>query len=914
MQKLSFFATFASLVLSVGVVPSFGGQGRVERDIADDGPRTAMMHTVSPRVLVAADLGAAPEEMVLRSITVRFSMTPAQNAALEQLMVDQQNSASPRYHHWLTPEEYATQFGLSSADIESVSGWLRAQGFSITGVARSHTFVTLSGTAAQVKHAFGTTVHTVSLNGEQHFANLSDPTLPSAIAGVVSGITGLNNFRLQPHMRAYTAASKPEFTSTVSGSHFIAPGDFATIYGLDPLLSSSIDGTGVTIAVLGQTDIDMANVAAFRAASGLPVNAPVMKLFGSDPGVSALDVDEASLDLEWSGAAAPGATIVYVNSTDVIAGSLTQAVDTNVAPILTISYGDCEVAFGSSNLAFYNQLLRQANVQGQTVVAASGDSGATDCDYQAKSAVSGLTVSFPASSPFVTAIGGTQFAENGGTYFTTTNGPTAGSAVSYIPEAVWNETVSGGVLSSGGGGVSVYFSKPSYQTGAGVPNDFSRDVPDVSFNSSAGNLAYLFCSQGSCTNGFRNAGGFLNPIGGTSVPTPAFGGILALLEQKIHDRVGNANLNLYSLANSSFAGEVFHDVTAGNNASVCTVGSADCPNGGSIGYSATPGYDLASGLGSINVFNLVSDWALVSPPVSGTLAPNGSVVTVSAPAGGVTAGTAVALNANVGSATQGVTATPSGSLQLLVDNLPVGGAVALAGTAATNFSVDTSNLTSGAHTVAAVYSGDTVYTGSKGVASVDVVSATLPDFLLTSSTTNVTVASGATTSGITFTVAPVNGFTGSVNFTVRNSSNNLAATPNFTVNPVVISSPTAKTTVFTLVASVPSNVPQPLSTHTTSRVVPLTFAGSGVVMAGFLLFPFARRRKRFAALVCSLFSVSMLMLSGCSSGGNSSVPVPAPVTITKATPGAYTVVISATSTNAAGVSVSHSSSLNLLVQ
>lgn len=591
--------------------------------------------SVSPRVNRAADLGTAPASTLLTPITLRFAMTPAQQTALTQLLADQQNPASPRYRQWLTPEQFAARFGLTPADLATVSNWLTANGFTVLATARSRTFIQFSGTVAQAQAAFHTTIHRVSfpaqpnrnLTAEEHIANLTPASLPAAIAAVVSGLSGLNDFKLRPRLRTrqVPASPGPDFTSSISGDHFIAPGDFYTIYDVSPLLANSINGAGITIAVAGQTDISLSDVAAFRSASGLSANLPTVKLYGTDPGTNSGDIDEAQLDVEWSGAVAPSASILYVNSSNVI-NSLTDIIDNDLAPIASISYGDCEPDTGASDVHSLNQTFMQANAQGITVLGPAGDSGATDCDDMATSATHGLAVDFPASSPYVTGLGGTMFNEGSGTYFAPTNNANAGSALSYIPEAVWNETAvslaNGGTIGAGGGGVSVFFPKPAWQTGNGVPNDSARDVPDVALNAAADHDGYLYCSQGSCVNGFRSSatpttscpsGNCLNVVGGTSVSTPAFAGILALVQQKTGASIGNANPVLYALANSAYNATVFHDVTVGNNDSPCTAGSTGCPNGGSIGYSATPGYDRATGWGSVDAFVLANSWALVSP-------------------------------------------------------------------------------------------------------------------------------------------------------------------------------------------------------------------------------------------------------------------------------------------------------------
>lgn len=665
LRSCAAYALLSSSLLA-GCSAVAAAQNRILQNTdGNDATRITLPDGVSPRTRAAQDLGLVAPDKVLGSVTLRFNQTAAQRAGLEQLLGDQQNPASVSYRQWLTPEQFGQRFGLSPADLAAVAAWLRAQGLTVTAVSRSRTFVTVSGSAAQVQAAFRTPIHQVETNGDLHFANLTSPSLPAAIANVVAGITGLNDFRLKPHNRAHMEPA-PQFTSSVSGNHFIAPGDFYTIYDINPLLQTSIDGSGITIAVMGQTDLSLADVAAFRSASGLAAKAPTVQLFGTDPGnASADDTIEAHLDVEWSGAVAPGATVLYVNSKDVLNTSLVSAIDNNLAPILTLSYGDCESGFGAANIATFNALFQQANAQGQTILSASGDSGATDCDFRVAIASGGLAVDYPGSSPNVSSIGGTMFNEGSGTYFKPTNGANSGSAISYIPEAVWNES-SGGNLAAGGGGASGSIPKPAWQTGTGVPNDARRDVPDIALNAAASHDGYLYCANGFCSNGYRNAAGNLEVVGGTSVAAPSFAGVLALLEQKLGARIGNANPTIYGLANSTFAAAVFHDVTSGNNDSPCKAGTTGCASGGSLGYNAGTGYDLATGWGSVDGFNFVNDWALVQPTGSGattadfSLSPSTSTATArsGAAAPGLTF-TVSAVNGFAGSVRLSAAASPS---------------------------------------------------------------------------------------------------------------------------------------------------------------------------------------------------------------------------------------------------------------
>ena len=246
------------------------------------GSRVPLQGNISGRVKLATDLGPAPQGTKLESLSLRFSLTPAQQADITQLLAAQQNPNSPSYHQWLTPEQYGARFGLSPADLATVSSWLTSQGFTITGTARSSTFITFSGTVAQVQAAFSTSIHSMSLNGEQHLSNITEPVLPAGIAGVVNAVTGLNDFRMRPRSRVRSVQvdpvnpANPQYTQTVSGvtSYYITPADYHTIYDFNPVLTNSINGTGFTVAVVGQTDPVLADVATFRAAAGLPASVP----------------------------------------------------------------------------------------------------------------------------------------------------------------------------------------------------------------------------------------------------------------------------------------------------------------------------------------------------------------------------------------------------------------------------------------------------------------------------------------------------------------------------------------------------------------------------------------------------------------------------------------------------------------
>lgn len=569
---------------------------------------------------LAEDEGAVPGSQMMPRLSIHFRPTAAQQADLEQLLAAQQDPSSAEYHKFLTPEEYAARFGMNTTDIAKVSAWLESSGFSNVQVARSQMWISFSGTAQQVQASFHVAIHNYSRNGETHFANTGDPQLPKALTGMVESIRGLDSFRQKPHSRR----PQPRFTSSISGSTFLAPDDWQTIYDVKPLYGEGLDGSPIngqsySIVVVGQSDVALSDIDAFRAASGLPAKDPTVIIppGDTDPGFVSEDESESDLDLEWAGGIAKNANILFVTASATVDNgvedSITYAIDNNVAPILSTSYGLCEADTGAASIATQNSLFAQANAQGMTIVAAAGDAGSADCDsgLNETAARHGLAVDFPASSPYVTGVGGTTLTASGaGPYFSSTNDGANGSALSYIPEKVWND----GFLAAGGGGASTQIAKPSWQAGVGVPNDGVRDVPDVAFAASPDTDGLLICGSGSCVNGFRMSNNNLDVIGGTSAGAPTLSGVLALLVQKTGTRLGNLNPRIYALAAS--LPSAFHDITAGNNFQACRTGSLNCPSSLQMGYSAGVGYDQASGWGSLDAFNFVSAFVSATQTIS----------------------------------------------------------------------------------------------------------------------------------------------------------------------------------------------------------------------------------------------------------------------------------------------------------
>jgi len=650
---------------------------------------TILRGNTHPMARPQYDQGRVDPSLKMERITMLFQPTAAQKADLDALLAAQQNPTSPSFHQWLTPAQYGERFGIAPPDLQKVSAWLQAHGLVGVETPESRNFIVFDGTAAQVESAFHVEMHNYATGDRKFYANSGEPSLPAALAAVVTGFRGLNNYQMKPRpirKSPLSGVPQPNFTSSISGSHFVAPGDFAVIYDLNPLYSGSpaIDGTGQTIVIVGQSNIVLADIAAFRTAAGLPANVPILTLVptSTDPGVmnSTGDEQESSIDIEWAGAVAKNATIRFVYSGNGVGDALQYAVSQNFAPIISISYGSCEALNPPSEIEGLVAVAQQANSQGITIVSSAGDGGATDCDGSLGNypAILGLSVDFPASMPYVTGAGGTEFNEGNGTYWLPANGnDVLTSALSYIPEKVWNDSSSTNGLFAGGGGASLVFGKPTWQTGTGVPSDGARDVPDISLNASPEHDPYLVCLQfmpggsssftSNCLNGtFRYSDNSIQAYGGTSFGAPTFAGIVALINQKTASTgQGNINYILYPLAASSPAS--FHDITFGDNTSTCVVGTQDCTTATYTGFFAGIGYDQATGLGSIDGTNLVNAWSSINTG-AGSTPTLSSISPTSATAGSgdftlTATGSNFATNAQIlwNGSTSGVTMQPGGT-------------------------------------------------------------------------------------------------------------------------------------------------------------------------------------------------------------------------------------------------------------
>lgn len=741
--------------LSTSVMAEERPKALIESPI-DYSARATIPNSTHPLARAEFDQGPVDADLLMERLILVIGIGVSQETKLRTFLDSQQTRASTNYHRWLTPEEFGARFGPDRDALAQIWNWLEHEGFKVNSVGRSGRWIEFSGTAGQIEHSFQTEMRRYQVGGSVHIANASDISVPAVLAPVIRGVSSLSDFFSRPLLtqryQVHRAADgtfqpmAPDFTfnNGTGPLHYLAPSDYSIIYNLAPLYQGGTNGSGKTIAIVGRSKVEVTDVDTFQQVFNLPANAPHMIVNGTDPGFTGdNDAVEASLDVEWAGAVAPAARIDLVVSqstttTDGVDLSSSYIVDQNLADVISVSFGNCESNLGTAENAFLAALWQQAAAQGISVFVAAGDTGAAGCDFQNETtpAQNGLAVNGLASTPFNTAVGGTMFAENGNdsVFWNSANGQGFGSAIGYIPEAVWNEscdpTVAPSpcslfgtdfVLVAGGGGLSSLYSKPSWQNGAGVPNDGHRDVPDVSLTAAAGHDGYLFCFEGSCqtTTGSNGSPVLLSAavVGGTSASTPPFAGLLALIDQMANGRQGLANYELYKIAsaeNSSVcdsskqtdpsiraSGCTFNDITSGNNS---------VP--GLTGYSATSGFDLASGWGSVNASNLANAWNSAVAGFQGstttlTAVLNGSPVTSISIQHGQAVSVAVQVQPIAGSG------QPTGSIALITDRFGAIGAGALT---TGSFSGSFNSLPGGAYNLSANYPGDGTFGGSQSAA------------------------------------------------------------------------------------------------------------------------------------------------------------------------------------------------------
>jgi hypothetical protein len=720
----------------------------------DESQLTTLKGNTHPLARPQFDLGTAPSDLPMARMLLVLKRSAEQESAVRKLLDDQQDKASPNYHKWLTPEQYGQQFGPTDADLQTITAWLQSHGFQV-GSTKGRTVLEFSGTAGQVQEAFHTTIHKYIVNGEQHWANASDPQIPTALTPAVAGVLTLHNFLKRPQIHlekqpvlVKTHPGQSPDLDLSNGTHALAPADYATIYNINPVYGYSVNsGLGATIGVVGRSNLyNGANIGVGQDVEQFrdqfipccAVGSFEVVLNGPDPGdLGGSEEAEATLDTSWPGAVATGAVIdlVVSASTNTADGSdLSEVyiIEYNLGDVMTESFSSCEANSTTSNAAGVAGLAEQAAAQGITYVVATGDSGAEGCDNPSTETVASgpVSVNLLASTPFNTAVGGTIFNENGqnSVYWSSANNNNE-SALSYIPEDAWNESCTAGTCSgadspaiwAGGGGASIFFDKPSWQAGVtGIPSDGVRDLPDVSL-SAASHDPYVLCLENSCATGSQGQF-YVYLVSGTSAATPSFAGVMALVDNKMGvagqgriTRQGQANYVLYRLAASQTANLsqcnasntsdlpastcVFNDVTVGNNAVPGELNyglsTAD--------YQTGIGYDLATGLGSVNVTNLVNQWNSVtfSPTSTSLMLNNNSAVNV-------VHGQSVSVNVSV--TPNSGTGTPTGSVSLLTNTNQSFGGYTLNGGQIVDAS--TNVLGGGSYQVYAHYAGDGAYAPS----------------------------------------------------------------------------------------------------------------------------------------------------------------------------------------------------------
>ena len=720
----SALSLIAFLVAAHAAQAQTQAQSRILSPIRNE-ERITVAGSTSPLVKISADNGRIPGGQNLGRMLLMLAPTPEQDQQAQQLLAALHDASSPSFHKWLTPAQYGEQFGVAAEDATAVQNWLQTQGLTVHEISQSRRFIVFSGNVTQVEQAFSTEMHSYSYKSNKFISNSSDVQIPAALGQVVRGVVRLNSEPRKPNLKIGQKITVNKKTGKIEGPyglHFMGPADFATIYNVKPLYAAGIDGTGETIAIVSRSSLSnpvygidgIQDIRDFRNVMALPPNDPQMIVNGDDPQVQSYDdTIEALLDITWAGAVAPGAHIIAVASQSNFADgadiSAAYIVDHNLAPIMSTSFGQCEQSLGSVGTAFYNSLWQQAAAQGITSFVSAGDNGGAGCDSQSSGqpASQGLAVNGLASTPYNVAVGGTQFDDvaNNDTYWTVNADPvTLQSALSYIPEIVWNESSNDPFNTSlwaGSGGVSTIYAKPNWQSATGVPSDGKRDVPDISL-AAAGHTGYALCFEGSCSDP-EFIGVF--PVGGTSASSPSAAGIMALVLQKMGGQPqGLANYVFYKLAGKP---GVYHDISKGDNKVPDTDGQY------TVGYSAGAGYDLATGIGSFDANALVTNWASAAATSGSTTSlalGNGQPTTV-------VHGTPITFKATVACTGNGCLA-PTGEVSLLStgsssgDVLGVGSAALTSSASEGIATIASPNVPGGTYGITARYSGDGKYYAS----------------------------------------------------------------------------------------------------------------------------------------------------------------------------------------------------------
>ena len=695
------------------------------RSEINDNKTVAFRGNIRPEANAANDRGAVEDSMQLVGLHLLLARSPESQAAFDQYLQDLQNPKSANFHKWLTAAQIGDMFGPSDEDVAHLTDWMTSKGFTVSGVTADGMVMTFEGNAGQVRKAFHSSIHHLSVDGTSHIANMSDPEIPEALAPIVAGVLPVNDFKPRAMaMRRAASAIRPNIAAG-GGFNLIGAADLATIYNFNPLFKAGITGKGQTIVVIEDTDLfTNDDFTLFRKNMGLTRPYPTGNLTVvhpgpgcTDPGVNG-DDGEAAIDVEWASAAAPAASIVMASCSDTsnaAAGfggyiALTNMLNgPNPPKVVSVSYGESEATNGATSNLFINNLYATGAAEGVSIFVSSGDEGAASSDANRAAATHGIAVSGWTSTPNNVSVGGTDYADTflgeTGAYWTPTDGPNYLTAKSYVPEIPWNDSCASQLIylsqgfasavgasgycnsaaassngnittASGSGGPSgcatgtpttrsvvsgtcAGYAKPSWQAGLfGNPADGVRDIPDVSLFAANGVWGHYYAVCYSDTN-VNRTGGDAGPcttdpsqwagFGGTSVSSPIWAGIQALVNQYTGEAQGNPNPVLYSIANAEYGASgnaacnstlgngansscIFYDVTLGDMDVNCTALSGSFHNcfnaGGTEGalstsntvlepaYGTSLGWDFATGVGTTNAFNLVMSpaWPKSGPP------------------------------------------------------------------------------------------------------------------------------------------------------------------------------------------------------------------------------------------------------------------------------------------------------------
>ena len=671
-----------------------------------------------------------------------LASSAAQNQALDAELANLQNPASSQYHRWLTPSAFGDAYSNSAADVSAISAWLESQGFQVSPLPAGRGWIEFSGSVAQVEQAFHTQVDAQTGPMGTRFVLADGISVPAAFAPMVQGLVSLDGALSAPALTPPQALklSASELAAQTSPAHAAAltPQLAAGLLHFDALHASGISGVGEAIAIPARSNINNSDVAAFRAAFGLPAAAVKVLPNGTDPGL-ADDQAGATLAVSWAGAAAPGAQIVVVpaattGATDGLDLSLAAIVDQALAHTVAVGYSSCETALAPAHQAFYAALYRQAAAEGISVIAAAGDSGGSACHLagSANPVSSGYAVNALASTPWNTAVGVAAF-------------DAAGTSVEASAFSAWSPGDAGEPAYASGGGSSNLYATPAWQPipsqaqqGSDAPGIHDRLLPDLALPmaiDSTVNPGLAFCFSGVTPATGCN----LVRSGGSSAATALFAGIAALVNEK-NGQQGNLAPRLYGFSRQSGA---FTDVEQGNARLPCLASSPGCGANSQIGFTAGAGYDQATGLGVVNAHTLVTAWA--SPETTGTGLAN--VTNTTGPGQTINPSGSIVLSANVVSGDGGP--APTGTVKF--QDITLGQTVATValdiGTGETSTATDTATgvLTQGGHQIEADYSGDVNYAPAN---SGSVVVEVQPS----STTTTVTPATNTPAGGASFTV------------------------------------------------------------------------------------------------------------------------------------------------------------------